>query len=149
MAKYFGKKFIVEKIGDQREFNRSDGTVGRIQRVENEDDHSLVIWDKDEISKTISKGDEYKATGIRDAINPEGYLEYHTGKYTKITRLDDINTLTGKPMGEEPRVVGVKPIPAESTYPILFAKELKEIKALILDLGVGLSKRLDDLAEMI
>ena len=85
---YTNKDFVVKDIWDQRAFSKTDGSTGTVQKILNEDDKSLVIWDhKADMKDILQVGKKYHAKGVTIKQNQDGYDEYHTGQYSVITPL--------------------------------------------------------------
>ena len=85
---YTNKDFVVKDIWDQKAGTRVDGTIWTVQKIINEDDKSLVIWDhKADMKDILQIGKKYHAKGVTIKQNQDGYDEYHTGKFSVITPL--------------------------------------------------------------
>jgi hypothetical protein len=78
------RHLTVLEVWDRREFTRPNGTTGSVQKIRNENDHTLVIWDQEEF--TNAKGNIYLATNVIVKENQNGYNEYHTTKNSEITQ---------------------------------------------------------------
>ena len=85
---YTNKDFVVKDIWDQKTGTREDGSIWTVQKILNEDDKSLVIWDhKADMKDILQIGKKYHAKGVTIKQNQDGYDEYHTGQYSVITPL--------------------------------------------------------------
>ena len=147
------RDFVCKDIWDKREFKRTDGSTGSIQKILNVDDHNLLVWDHDDLKGIIIPGEKYSVTGIREKKNRDGYDEWNTGKFSTIgpidsmdkmaptqTALDTLEPYTRLPKG---RLVEQAELPPT---------EQTDISNTLNHIGQTLNrleKKLDDLAEMI
>ena len=89
-SEYIDKEFRVKDIMERKTFNRKDGSSGSVQKIFNDGDLALTIWDKEDMFDDLASGDKYAVTGIvkrTETYNEKTFELYHTGKYSVITPL--------------------------------------------------------------
>ena len=127
------KDFVCKEVWNRKEFNRPDGSTGSVQKIINEGDKSVVLWDMDDQLGIIKDDMKYSVTGVRIRPNRDGYDEYNTGKFSTIGPISSMDVMAPKQ-----QTLDQPPEPLQNLQLSQILSDLEQIK-----------KKLDDLVEMI
>ena len=130
------KDFVCKEVWEQSSGKRDDGSEWTLQKILNENDHTLLLWSMDDQTGIIKPGIKYSVTGIKEKVNRDGYDEYSTGKFSTIGPISSMDVLAPK-QKTLPTTVD-----AYRRHAVTFEDNV------LAQLGL-IRKQLDDLAEMI